>query len=195
MYRDIRYIVLLVIIFLTVRPVNAQQRYELPTLFDTNLPRIQLAATQLGIREETNSSIIQEYLKSVNIYTNASWCNAFQYWLMDSVCRGLQIINPMPQSGLANSSYDYALRKGVRTPFIPKPGDLLIWRTEGHWTGHVGMIIQIRNKASVITIEGNTSSNSVRTGGCVEKKVRLTNHPIGKLLIRGIVGFKSQIND
>jgi hypothetical protein len=191
MFKHIRHIALLVIILANV--VYSQQRYELPTLFDTNLPRIELAETQLGIREETNFSIIQEYLRSVNIYANASWCNAFQYWLMDSVCRELQIINPMPKSGLANSSYDYAIRKGNRTTFIPQPGDLIVWRTEGKWTGHVGLIIQARNQASVITIEGNTSSNSFRTGGCVEKKVRLTNHPIGKHLLRGIVGFKSQL--
>lgn len=192
MYNLIRHIALFVLVLLTIHSLNAQQRYELPTIFNTNLLRVELAETQLGIREETHPRVIREYLKSVGIYTSSSWCNALQYWLMDSVCRELQIINPMPISGVANSSYDYAKRKGYRTLFAPQLGDLLIWKTEGSWTGHVALIVKIRNKASVITIEGNTSSNSVRTGGAVEKKVRLVHHPIGRLLVRGIVGFRSQ---
>ena len=192
MYKLKRHIVLIILTFLLFSSALAQQRYELPTIYNTNKLRVELAETQLGVREETHPQIIRAYLKSVGIYTNASWCNAFQYWLMDSVCNELQIINPMPRSGVANSSYDYAKRKGIRTQFVPQQGDLLIWKTDGNWTGHIALIIKIRNKESVITIEGNTSSNSVRTGGAVEKKIRLTNHPIGKLLVRGIVGFKSQ---
>lgn len=192
MYSYLKHIALILFVFLPVYSLIAQQRYVLPTMYNTNILRVELAETQLGVREETHPRVIREYLKSVGIYTSASWCNAFQYWMMDSVCRELQIINPMPISGVANSSYDYAKRKGVKTQFVPQLGDLLIWKTEGSWTGHVALIVKIRNKASVITIEGNTSSNSVRTGGAVEKKVRLVNHPIGRLLVRGIVGFRSQ---
>lgn len=191
MYSKQRHIALVILVFVGLHSMDAQQRYELPTIYNTNMLRVELAETQLGISEETHPRRVREYLRSVGIYTEAAWCNAFQYWLMDSICRELQIINPMPQSGIANSTFDYARRKGVKTAFIPQVGDLLIWKTEGSWTGHVGIIIRIFNQSSVVTIEGNTSSRSMRTGGAVEKKVRLTNHPIGRLLVRGIVGFKS----
>ncbi len=194
MFKKYKHIALLIIILLllTATSLYAQQRYELTTLRNTNLERIELAKSQLGVREEKNPAQIRKYLASVNIYSNAAWCQAFQFWLMDSICNKLKIVNPLPQSGLAISSYNYAKKVGIRTQFIPQAGDLLVWKTEGKWTGHVALIVQVKSEKSVITIEGNTSSKSVRTGGAVERKERLVNHPIGKLLVYGIVGFNSQ---
>ena len=181
-------ILLIMVMLLTfTQALSAQTRYELQAPYNTNL-RILIAKSQIGIREETNQSQILNYLRSVNINRMASWCAAFQYWVYDSACRQIKVVNSLPKSAVANSYYDFGKRNGLRTTYQARPGDLIVWKSDS-WSGHIGMVIRQLSKQTVETIEGNTSSKSVRTGGAVESKVRSIYHPIGKLKVRGLIGF------
>lgn len=158
-------------------------KYSLPIAEDKQIEVIQLAKTQIGIKEETNAKQIQQYLKSVGIYTKASWCSAFQYWLQKQIYSQPYY----PRSAVANSIYDKAVKNGKKVPYKAEVGDYIVWKTPGSWTGHVGLVVSV-NGQNVETIEGNTSSISVRTGGMVAEKTRHIYHPIGKLKVRGLVG-------
>jgi hypothetical protein len=79
------------------------------------------------------------------------------------------------------------VKTGKKVPYKAEVGDYIVWKTQGSWTGHVGLITEVSGD-KVKTIEGNTSSISVRTGGMVALKTRHIYHPIGKLKVRGLVG-------
>ena len=174
--------IILVFFLLTANSISAV-KYALPIAEDKQIEVIQLAKTQIGIKEETNSKQIQKYLESVGIYTKASWCSAFQYWLQKQI-----YYQPYyPRSAVANSIYDKAVKTGKKVPYKAEVGDYIVWKDPGSWTGHVGLVIEVSGD-QVKTIEGNTSSISVRTGGMVAEKMRHIYHPIGKLKVRGLVG-------
>lgn len=168
----------------------SQIRYEVQTLLNTNQLRVEIATSQIGIREETNQLQILNYLNRVGIKGMTAWCAAFQYWVMDEACKKLCIQNTLPRTAVANAYFDYGKSKGKRTSYKANPGDLIVWKSDS-WTGHVGLVVRQVSKQTVETIEGNTSSLSVRTGGAVERKQRSIYHPIGKLKVRGLIGFNN----
>ena len=171
------------LIFVFCNDLSAASRFVLMIENDRQNAVISLAKTQIGVREETNKERIAEYLASVGIKGKASWCSAFQYWLQKQIYSQPYY----PRSAVANSIYDKAVKTGKKVPYKAEVGDYIVWKNPGSWTGHVGLVIEVSGD-QVKTIEGNTSSISVRTGGMVAEKMRHIYHPIGKLKVRGLVG-------
>ena len=178
-----------ILIFLTYDGMS-QIRYEVQTLLNTNQSRIEIACSQIGVREETSRLQIISYLNRVGIKWMAPWCAAFQYWVYDEASKKLCIQNTLPRTAVANAYFDYGKSKGKRTSYKANAGDLIVWKSDS-WAGHIGIVVRQVSKQTVETIEGNTSSLSVRTGGAVESKVRSIYHPIGKLKVRGLIGFSN----
>jgi len=101
--------------------------------------------------------------------------------------------NPYPRSAFANYLYNYAIKNGIKTKYNVQEGDYIVWKVANEIYGHIGLVVGVW-QTGVITIEGNTGSNTIRTGGMVAKKFRSITNPIGRLKVRGLVGFKAQIN-
>jgi hypothetical protein len=94
----------------------------------------------------------------------------------------------MQRNGLAQSSYNYAKKVGVKTAYKAQVGDLIVWKRGNTSKGHIGRIVETGEMGCVITIEGNTTNGSGREG--IYKKKRNIKHPISRILqIKGLVGF------
>lgn len=184
----------IIILFLVVGITtgNSQRRYELPELRASAELRVHLASKEIGITEENNSLRVYEFQKAVGITRRDAWCSAFQYYIANKAAMILKQYNPYPKSGLANAIYRIAITKGVRTKYNALVGDYIIWKVANAFYGHIGIIAEVKQN-KVYTIEGNTGSVTIRTGGMVAKKFRSITNPIGKLKVRGLVGFKPQV--
>lgn len=182
-------IIILATLLIAKMTLQSQTRYELKEQKLTKKERIEFAKSQIGINKTKDRAVVLSYLRNVGLKNYTAWCQAFQYTSFVVATNKLQIQIAIPRSGLANSSFDYAKRIGAkRTNFYALLGDLLVWKSEG-WSGHVGLVIDTLGNNKVISIEGNTSSLSTSQGGAVERKMRYLNHKIGKLKVRGLVGF------
>ena len=94
--------------------------------------------------------------------------------------------------------YQHAMQHGTKTSEHVKPKDFFIWRKKDSFQGHIGVIESVGAKGWVDTIEFNTSGNDTgdqRDGGGVWRKKRNLIHPLGRLRVRGFVGFKNMKSD
>lgn len=87
--------------------------------------------------------------------------------------------------------------EGYAVKPTPEAGDLIVWQNyrngKAHWTGHVGIVIQVNGNDTVHTMEGNTNSNGGREGIEVAMKTRKVGSDLFRPKSRGLVlkGFVS----
>ena len=98
------------------------------TAMEVTATRLEVALKEVGIREELNPNRVKLYLASVGLRGDYAWCNVFQYWVWEQAAMKYGVKNPMVKSGLANSTFDKALREGVETKYKASVGDLIIWK-------------------------------------------------------------------
>lgn len=59
---------------------------------------------------------------------------------------------------------------------VPKPGNLVIWQTfddgDPRATGHAGVVVEVVDKDTFYSVEGNTNDGGGREGYIVAKKLR-----------------------
>jgi len=185
-------LIMLLLFFATV--IYSQSKYELPAKqYILDYSKDTLIA-QIGIQELTgnNDGYCEVYLASVNLKKGNPYCAAGQYY-----CFYINALNkkdiPIYKTGIANKHYTYAKFKGVKIPYKAKDNDLIIWRKKNSWQGHIERIIKVGKKGWVDTIGFNTGSG--REGNSVLKRKRNIKHPIGRMLIRGLIGFSSDKNN
>jgi hypothetical protein len=157
---------------------------------------VRIAKEKIGTKECDcrNSGDVSKYLNLFNAPNGSPYCCAGIYYCFYYACKYLEINNnniPIPKTMLANRVYDYAQKYGDKANYLAKPGDLILWRKSNTIYGHIEMIHQVSNKGWVITVGFNTYKyiNNVKVCGVYEHK-RNIYHPLGCLIIRGIVGFK-----
>lgn len=133
---------------------------------------VAVAITQIGQQEHPIGSNwghpVQDYLASVGIHFDASWCMAFVYWCFERAAEHSYIGNPLRKTGGVMDAWNNA---GVRRVFDPQPGDIMII-DEGHGLGHTG-IVESADPTVVHTIEGNTNDTGSREGYEVIRRIRL----------------------
>jgi len=185
--------ILFVLLIASSVKLTCLEKYVLKESIETKELRIKEVNKYLGITEEKNNNIIYEFQKSVDISKNAAWCYAFQYYCYNNVCNDLGITNILPKTGVSNELFNYAKRIGEKQEYRAKAGDYIVWKAVNSWRGHIGIIEKVnKNNNTVITIEGNTGLETVRTGGMVAKKMRSYTHPIGRLKVRGLIELSAE---
>lgn len=185
------YIVLLLNLSISV----SQSRYILNC--DTALlsKSRQIAIAQVGVTEKTgkNDGIeVEKYLKSVGLGKGLPYCKAGQYYCYAEANKILKVTNPIPRTGLANKIFDVAITKNNKTKYIANQDDFIVWRTPKKVTGHIERVIEVKKGGWVNTVAFNTSSGNIgnqRDGGGVYQRKRNILHPLGRMTIRGLVGF------
>ena len=189
----------LIIILLFPLFVFAQSRYELssnPCLLEVSE---EVLRSQIGLKEKTghnDGEHVKKYLLSVGIKTPAPYCQAGQYWCFVQACDSLGFsydLIPIPKSGLAISSFNYAKKHGKKVKYIAKQHDLFSWKISSGWSGHVERIVQTIRNSKVITGGFNTSNGlkgSQNEGNCNAYRLRSLRSSIGNLKVYGLVGFK-----
>lgn len=140
---------------------------------------VEIAATQLGIREVTKNQGpgLEKFWTATSYedgYANREpYCAAFVCWVVREACAGRSITFSLPTSALA---YDFEkwgaanAKKGVSVlakGAALKPGDIFTLAA----ASHVG-IIKAVNKTTATTIEGNTDGSGSREGDGVYERTR-----------------------
>ncbi len=153
------------------------------------------AIAQAGTIEMTNNNdgAVEIYLKSVGLGGGYPYCAAGQYYCFKRAAGALNIDYkeiPIPRTGVANAIFNHAGNKGKIGKYIPAKHDMIVWRHRGKFSGHIERIVQVGKAGWVWTIAFNVSEriNGKRVEGVFIKK-RNVYHPLGRMLLRGLVGF------
>jgi hypothetical protein len=170
-------------------------RYELLSEKKLIKEVVKVARSQVGLKELTGSNDgphIEKYLNSVGLHGRYPYCAAGIYWCFVKATKNLQMQQseiPIKRTASANAIFDDAKRKGNLTIYIPKTGDLLVWKLPKSYSGHIEIIVRSINVGIYLTIGFNTSSGNTRDGEGNYYRYRSIFDPIGRLNVRGIVGF------
>lgn len=127
---------------------------------------------------------VQDYLASVDIHFQASWCMAFVYWCVDGAAKQLGLDNPLVKTGGVLAEFSGAKSRGIGFMDLEsiQPGDIFIMDL-GHGLGHTGFVTDVSDdtgksvdKTTIIkmikTIEGNTNDTGSREGYEVARRSR-----------------------
>lgn len=158
---------------------------------------MQVALAQIGVTEKTNKNDgieVEKYLKSVGLGKGFPYCMAGQYYCYYEANKILKTVNPIPKTALANKIFDVAQKKNRKSRYIPNKHDFIVWRTPKAVTGHIERVIEVKKGGWVNTIAFNTTSGNYgnqRDGGGVYIRKRNILHPLGRMAIRGLVGFNN----
>lgn len=140
---------------------------------------VEIARTQVGIREETKNrgEGIAKYWTATSYlagYTNREpYCAAFICWLVKEATKDTDIKFSLPKSPVA---YDFEkwgaanTGKGVNmfsNSTMPKAGDIFTLRT----ASHVGLVVKA-TASTITTIEANTDGSGSREGDGVYERTR-----------------------
>lgn len=150
-----------------------------------------VAQSQVGVRERTGRNdgvAINKYNAAVGNPKGSPYCMAGQYWAFAQICTSICIM----RTGHVRTFWNWAKRKGQRVHYTPRRGDFLCWGYATSASGHVERIREIGRAGWVKTVAFNTSSGaagSQRDGGGVYNRSRNLTHPLGRMLVLGLVGI------
>lgn len=169
----------------------ANQKFNLTTTNTILVNSRAVLFAQLGVTENKPNwgFPIQDYLYSVGIKTPAPYCNAGQYYCFWKVTNNI----PMVKSGLAISTFQRASKVGVKVPYRAEIDDLIVWNKPKTIFGHIERVVEVGKAGWITTIGFNTTSGNKgnqRDGGGVYKRKRNIYHPLGRNVIKGLVGWK-----
>lgn len=151
---------------------------------------LDVARKQVGVREKTGRNDgpeIRQYLASVGLPEGNPYCYAGHYWTFTQVTT----IVPIPRTGLVARFWNDAVRYGIVTEYVPAVGDFMVWRYATSIYGHTERIVHVDNKGWVTTVAMNVPTKgrgSERDGDGIDFRHRNVRHPLGRMLIRGLVG-------
>lgn len=173
----------------------SQSRYELQSRSDLLDLSAKILIDQLGTIETGDNSgeNIRLFQLSVGLPDHSPYCAAGQYYCFSEavIILNLPISEiPIPRTGLANCIFSFAKINGTRTHYKASMHDLIVWRKSNSIHGHVERVVSVSDKGWVKTVGFNTSSfiaGHNAEGVFIQK--RNICHPLGRMKIRGLVGF------
>ena len=187
------------IILLIIIPtfLYSQTRYTVDCNSDLLWLSRQIALNQVGVIEETNRNDgeVVKYLESVGLNKGNPYCAAGQYYCFNKAAIYLNFnlsSIPIPQTGLANRIFDHGRISGSKTKYNVEVDDLIIWRKGRTIYGHVERVVSIQKAGWVKTIAFNVKDNPNQKNSSEGVFIKKRNifHPLGRLSIRGLLGFK-----
>lgn len=154
----------------------------------------EIALKQVGYREITEncSPKIKQYLASVGLNCGFAYCAAGQYYCFSEAAEELNIHKsniPISKTAVANRIYNEAKYIGEKVKYEAEKHDLIIWRRANSWSGHLERIIEVGQAGWVRTVAFNVKEGN--TEGVFIKK-RNIFHPLGRMTIRGLIGFSTK---
>jgi len=171
----------------------SQKRYELKCSKILLEASLDSAFSQVGTCEKTNRNDgeVEKYLLLFNLKKGNPYCAAGQYWCfyttamdLNLSCKGIPIL----KSVLASAVFNDARMKGKITKYKPRKHDLIFWRKKNSIKGHVERIFDVQQRGVVLTIGFNTKNKITGSEGVFLQRRNLFL-PLGRLVIRGLVGF------
>jgi hypothetical protein len=131
-----------------------------PAGFTLRSKAVEIARTQLFVREKTghnDGKEVLKFLQTVGLKEGFAWCMAFVYWSFLSAAEQLHLTNPVPKTGGVLDCLNRASGRGYKITDDPLPGDQGIMDFgAGH--GHTFLVSELKGP-TVFTVEGNTSAD------------------------------------
>lgn len=185
----------IIIIFFIPLGLISQSKFELNCSKPLLIKSMEIGLQQVGTTELTNHNDgdVAKYLNSVGLAVGNPYCAAGQYYCFAQAAALLRINQsfiPIPKTGLANEIYNFGMKKGNLVRYSASIHDLIIWRRGNTPFGHIERIIEVMDKGNVRTLAFNVADEFGRQGVFVKK--RNIYHPIHRLKIRGLIGFRSE---
>lgn len=149
-----------------------------------------IALSQIGIRETgKNSGEVVKYLLPMGLKGGNPYCAAGVYWCFDQARIKLGYDKesiPIIKSAVANGMFNDAKARGKLVSRTVQKNDLLVWKSKRSWQGHIERVVSNNNNI-IKTIGFNVK---LEKGEGVGMKTRFLNHPLGKLMLRGVITFR-----
>jgi hypothetical protein len=187
----------LIILIMTSTKTMALEKFILECRNDLLALSEMYVISQVGTLERTgrNDGDVCKYHKLLGIKEGSPYCAAGIYWSFYQASNDLNLdINNIPilKTAVANEIFNDALRRGVKSEYSPERHDLIVWRKPKSWSGHIERVIEAKKAGWVLTVGFNTKDETGNEG--VFRKKRNVFHPLGRLAIRGLIGFRERIN-
>lgn len=136
---------------------------------------VQVAESYVGTREVGNNGgpAVTEFQKAVDGKAEGEpWCMCFVQFCVKETERITGVKSNLFRSEHCLTVWNNT-PKTMRRP-DPAPGYIVIWRRHGSTLGHTGIVVGIRNREVMITVEGNTTDGQdiEREGDGVFRKPR-----------------------
>jgi hypothetical protein len=154
---------------------------------------LDLARSQLGVKEDpagSNAVIYNTVYYGKAVSGRAyPWCAAFLWWLFH-VAGASALYYGGKRTASSTALMNYYKKQGQFVTSDYRPGDIVFFSWSGSRTkaDHAG-IIESADGKSLMTIEGNTSSESDDNGGSVMRR----NRPLSVVLGAGRPAYKEGI--
>ncbi len=190
----------LIFVILTAATVqlSSAMKYTLVCRSDVLNLSLKICIEQVGTVEsgENRGKQIEIYLAAVGLPAGYAYCAAGQYWCFAEACRRLTLAPnyiPLKRTALANAMFNYAARKGKPARYSVQVDDLIVWQRGKSQFGHIERVIRTGKAGWVYTIGFNTVKiiGKKRCEGVFVHK-RNIFHLLGRLRIRGIIGFNER---
>ncbi|PKL80768.1 MAG: hypothetical protein CVV25_03450 [Ignavibacteriae bacterium HGW-Ignavibacteriae-4] len=150
-----------------------------------------VALSQIGVREVGNNrGEVVKYLASVGLGEGHPYCAAGVYWGFSKAAVKLNLSKseiPIRRTAVANAILNDAISRGKRVDKPITRHDLLVWKSKSSWQGHIERVIETKSRGIVKTIAFNVKLSD---GEGVGIKTRYLSHPLGKLMLRGVIKFE-----
>lgn len=164
----------------------------------------ELAEKQVGVRELTGKNDgkqIDDYLEEAGYKRKSKlpYCMSGPLWCFRTSAKNLGLSMkevPLLRSGSTVLVFNNALKKGKKVKFEPEEDNLLFWINQKRNGGHVEWITAVGKAGWLDTIGFNTtSSNKGRQedGHGVFYRKRNILHVLGRMTVRGLIGFDTNI--
>lgn len=149
-----------------------------------------IALTQIGILETgNNKGEVVKYLLPMGLKAGNPYCAAGVYWCFDQARIKLGYYAnaiPVKKTAVANGMFNDAKARGKLVNKTVRKNDLLVWKSKRSWQGHIERVISNNNNI-IKTIGFNVK---LEKGEGVGMKTRFLHHPLGRLMLRGIITFR-----
>jgi hypothetical protein len=147
---------------------------------------LELAAQCVGVSEVGGNNCgpeVEGFLACMGLKKGNPWCAAAQMYFIKKVEKMTGVKSSIYKSAHCMTIWNKS-PKELRLK-KPEPGALMIWKQVNSNSGHIGVVEKV-NTHTVVTLEGNTSSDSSvnRDGDGFHRKLRYLE-TAGKLQIVG----------
>lgn len=137
---------------------------------------IKKAKSYIGTKEKpknSNNVIFNTHYYGKPVSGSAyPWCCAF-LWDIFRMCKASDLFYDGKKCAYCPTLANY-YKAHKQWHSTPKAGDIVFYKF-GSRIDHVGLVIQVINRTTIKTIEGNTSTGNNCNGGCVMVRTRSTS--------------------
>lgn len=184
------------ILLVIPRVTASQERYELPCRSDLLIKSEQIALGEMGKSEHNNrAKHCDDYNRSAGTSMGSPYCTSGPYWTYVQACKILNLDKsyiPFVKTALAANVFFYAKKNGKKSKEAVAKHDFVVWKKGNTIFGHIERVKSIIGNGWVETYAFNTGGTDPREGDVNAIKRRNLRAPLGRMQIRGFVGFEAK---